>query len=281
METRTIGSLTEIYITGGGNFVTQAYPTNFHTFHTRKGLVVGEKPGDFMEVTAAERAAIEAQDAKWEQPDHTLVYLAEMNGAAYNRATGFFELNGLTDITAPQMDEIVKAGEVHGVTMNLYSDKDKIRTTFPINWVRCQNGADFSGMFQSCYLLESIVFDCAIGGCNKLYYTFNCSNLISITGFIIDNLNSSDTTSFACPKLETLEMKIKNAYKSVSIDISRCPLIKLASFQYIVAQSSALANTVSVTVHPTIYARLTDETNTEWHQVTLDAAAKNIQFITI
>ena len=36
----------------------------------------------------------------------------------------------------------------------------------------------------------------------------------------------------------------------------------------------------AVSVHPDVYSKLTDEANTEWYQILLDAAEKNIQFAT-
>lgn len=44
-------SLTEIYVIGGGNFITQSQPTNFHHFFTRKILTPTEDISDFREVT--------------------------------------------------------------------------------------------------------------------------------------------------------------------------------------------------------------------------------------
>ena len=63
------------------------------------------------------------------------------------------------------------------------------------------------------------------------------------------------------------------------------PNIGIDSFQYLVANRFPLtttgANPFTITVHPDVYAKLTDETNTEWHQLLLDATEKNIQFATI
>lgn len=56
-------SHTEIYVNGGGNFITQSRPTNFHQFFTRKILTPTEDISDFREVTAAERTALEQADA--------------------------------------------------------------------------------------------------------------------------------------------------------------------------------------------------------------------------
>ena len=37
---------------------------------------------------------------------------------------------------------------------------------------------------------------------------------------------------------------------------------------------------VTITVHADVYAKLTDESNTDWHALMTSAAAKNITFAT-
>lgn len=56
--------------------------------------------------------------------------------------------------------------------------------------------------------------------------------------------------------------------------------IALTSIQYVVTNAANGSKVITITVHPSVYAKLTDETNTEWHQVLLDAAEKNITFAT-
>lgn len=76
IESRIINnSLTEIYINGGGNFITQAAPTNFHGFWSRRPLDSGESIADFREVTPTERQTLEAQDAAWVQPPQCFIDL--------------------------------------------------------------------------------------------------------------------------------------------------------------------------------------------------------------
>ena len=60
---------------------------------------------------------------------------------------------------------------------------------------------------------------------------------------------------------------------------SYAPNLTLETVSFAVSQS---ANTtpITITVHPDVYAKLTDEANAEWHQVLIDAAAKNITFAT-
>ena len=61
--------------------------------------------------------------------------------------------------------------------------------------------------------------------------------------------------------------------------LQQSPLLTLDSAAYLVAHAANTA-AITVTVHPDVYAKITDEANTEWHQVLIDAAAKNITFAT-
>lgn len=138
IEQRLIGSHTEIYTNGGGNsFITEAFPTNFHTFTTRKVLAPGDSIDRYKEVTAAERTKLEAADAAWVRPSDELI--AEWNvkfgiWGKYNAATGYFEGNGLLDITTEQARAILTAGPLFGDATSIYSSNGpftKIRTNQP------------------------------------------------------------------------------------------------------------------------------------------------------
>lgn len=152
IEQRVVnGSKTELYISGGGNsFMTQAFPTNFHVFLTTKILSAAEEMANWIEVSAAERAKIEAEDAKWERPPQAFIdlwneackrNLGTVSDGCYNEATGYFELNGLKDITYEQALRIYiysfngiatsdwNGGD--GFCQNYFSGGD-CRTLFPI-----------------------------------------------------------------------------------------------------------------------------------------------------
>lgn len=63
------------------------------------------------------------------------------------------------------------------------------------------------------------------------------------------------------------------------LNIGQSPKLSYASMNFMVANATN-TTAIIITVHPDVYAKLTDETNTEWHQVLIDAAAKNITFAT-
>ena len=104
---------------------------------------------------------------------------------------------------------------------------------------------------------------CIIGEDNKSVLNFNAYML------------ESASSCFNAPNLEVLE--ISNL--KISLDLSKCPLINLASWQGLVTKA-ANTNAITVTVHPTVYAKLTDESNAEWASLMQIAEAKQIEFAT-
>ena len=55
----------------------------------------------------------------------------------------------------------------------------------------------------------------------------------------------------------------------------------MAAWQCIISKARAGSAAMTITVHPDVYAKLTDESNTEWHNVLMDAMAKNISIATV
>ena len=115
----------------------------------------------------------------------------------------------------------------------------------------------------------------------------NGSKLISILNFNALYLTRV-VNSFKAPALVTLDI----SGLKISLDLSKCPLINLTSWQGIVSRA-ANTDTITITVHPDVYAKLTGDTTNSaaaaltaselaaWKQVVTDAAAKKISFATI
>lgn len=107
-------------------------------------------------------------------------------------------------------------------------------------------------------------------------YSFQeCAKLRSILGNIV--YNTVATTVFkGCSALTSIT--IYELHKNISF--SQSPLLSLDSMSFMV-QNATNTEAITITVHPDVYAKLTDETNTEWHAVLTAAAAKNISFATV
>lgn len=280
MNINTIGSFTEICVPGGGNFLTESRPTNFHHFYTRKALTKGERPEDYMEVTAKERENIEKNDAGWQRPPQWVIdmFNADPNGW-YNEETGYGELNGLTDLSAQDMMNIARWGNrLHEKAWAFAnSNKASIRTNFtPVNGGYSNNvelGALFSG--QSMMEVAMIAPEFS-GGVNQatqwLNNTFyNCKALRKIIKPIRVHLVAYPITTafvqcFALEEMEIIGLK-------VNITISDSPNLSLVSIGYMI-ENAANTSPIIVTLHPDAYARLTDE-------LIAMASEKQIQFVTV
>lgn len=57
------------------------------------------------------------------------------------------------------------------------------------------------------------------------------------------------------------------------------PLLSRESLEYLV-ENAANTAPIAITVHPDVYAKLTDESNAEWYAVNEVAIARDIQFVT-
>lgn len=206
-------------------------------------------------------------------------------GAVYNEATGFYELNGLTDITEAEMRTIYSAyfPNYPGDATALHS-RFQIRTNFAVK----SNPGGWTHTFRASYLFAACSqLEVALMGvskslgymvpvyCEGMFY--NCFKLKTVLG-IIDMQRTSNSTAnifYNCLALEDVNIKNLN----VNISFANSPLISLASLQYLIANASTTA-ACTVTVHADVYAKINDETNVEWHALLAAAEAKQITFAT-
>lgn len=265
IETRIVNdSFTEIYV-GGGNYLTQSAPTNFHQFYKRKILTDGESADDFREVTAAEKAALEASDAKWEAPSEEFIAkckLADPN-LVWNATTGYFEHNGLKDITVEQMEAIYEYGRDFCPHMPLQHILGLLRT----------NLLPYAANLQFNYLPPRAFFEASsletvrvspdnvnlytarcVSGADRAFYS--CSNLREIRGaFTLSNLSALPSYMFyGCSKLETLKLISLN----FNINLSTLKSLSAESVLYMIEHRD-YRKAITITLHPEAYARVTDE----------------------
>lgn len=195
--------------------------------------------------------------------------------AVYNEQTGYFELNGLVDITAAQMREIIPylilgkmRGDLPGRFQRVY-----IRTIT----VYCEGATSPVNMAMAFYVasrLETIKITPMSGGKVKakdMDSVFRyCSALQRVDGVIdVSSAGNTITYSFVgCVKLQEIRIHgIKNP-----VMFNDCPLLSVESITYMVENAINTAP-ITITLHPDAYARLTDEIITA-------ATAKQINFAT-
>lgn len=198
----------------------------------------------------------------------------------YNEATGFFELNGLTDITYAQALDIYNNGRFDTWEKGLYT-YSTIRTNLPhLCWAN-GNRVEANNLASNCRELEVFLFPSpqeSSFGLKTLFYTFrNCAKLRSIYGrWNVTDTSTCDGVFDYCSELEYIE-RMELGSSATKIQFRHSPKLNLQTFQNIVKYSTTSACTI--TVHADVYGKLTDESNTDWHQVLTDAMAKNIQFV--
>lgn len=215
------------------------------------------------------------------QQGNRALYVAA--GAVYNQNTGFYELNGLTDITEEQMREIyVQTNHMDYIeNMNDVFSGLNFRTNLGFKHVRRANNNktfNLKNAFRENVNLEVLRLgnstnDNWVMKCSDMQdFVIYCSNLKEIIGYI----ECPVAVNFlGTPLLE--EIRFKNIARSFGIKDS--PLISLESLQYLIT-NAANTSPITVTVHADVYAKIQDEGQVDWHALIETAAAKQITFAT-
>lgn len=198
-------------------------------------------------------------------------------GAKYNEATGFYELNGLTDITEEEMKKIynrwlIDIGTNSSASGWLILD-DGERTNLPCitradifnhldNGIRGNKvevlricAASTGDYTRVCYVGDTVAI--AHYPFPKLRKVIGVWQYNSVNP---DNFNFSYGQPFSnCPLLEEIRMKRIN--KSHTFAVS--PNLSKESVQYMIENanppSGAAVGSITITLHPTAYARLKDD----------------------
>lgn len=215
-----------------------------------------EDISDFREVTAAERTALEQADALWKEPPRSFIDL--WNAACgtygrYNPETGFFELNGITDLTITEAEEILLYYTRRTLNSLYYAyTRSNTRTFIP---PKTASGSVSMHMFcANSGRLEKVVFSENVVG-SDMYAAFaGCRRLREIQGVIIAPYADYSAAFNYCERLE--EVRLKGVSKSVNFGAS--PNLSFETVSYLVANATNTA-AITITLHQTAYARVTDE----------------------
>ena len=234
-------------------------------------------------------------------------------GAVYNEETGYYELNGLTDITEEQMlaiyDKTKGFGRYGGIvatrTMGYY---EGVRTNIPMQGYgyKVNGNVENDSMypFGECIFMEVIClnplfeirnnseghgltglrYDYIIAG--NVSFANSCKVLKIIYGnIVILGLNENMKFCNYCPLLE--EVHVDKLSRSIRF-CEASPLINYESVSYLI-DNAANTSAITVTVHPTTYSYLTGTaqpsaevggTSEEWQALLTTAQGKQISFAT-
>lgn len=135
-------------------------------------------------------------------------------------------------------------------------------------------------MYSKIETVRIIPYYSSYFNCTDLRTAFKGTKLKKVFGaFNFPQVASPNYTIYDFAGYELEEFSGSKLKCSISVDNS--PKLNLHTFQFMVARANNGTTPITITVHPNVYAKLTDETNTEWHKVLIDAAAKNITFATV
>ena len=224
------------------------------------------------------------------QQGNRALYVAA--GAVYNEQTGFYELNGLTDITEEEMKTIYLQTHVMDKLSSYYNifASSTFRTNLGFNMGITQTNGRIVSFRESFFFNQKLeVLRLSFGNninetrmirTDDMFYAFHgCKKLKRIINQIyvysIKDKSYFDHTFSQCILLETALL-----YKlSASISFPDSPLLSLESLQYMIT-NAATTSPITVTVHADVYAKIQDESQADWHALIEAATAKQITFAT-
>lgn len=211
--------------------------------------------------------------------DESFKKLAVRRGAIFNETTGFYELNGLTDITEAQMMDIYTytSSVINAFTLDETFSLLPIRTNYMTS-ARGALGVSTRYAFVSSSIEVFKQNNLITSSCLRMFY--NCAKLKIVDYISLGNTNASLYMGMFqdCPALETCFLR--NIQANLSFQWS--PLLSLTSLQYIIQYRGNGTTQITITVHPTVFAKLTDNVNyPTWYAVAQDALTKYITFATV
>lgn len=214
----------------------------------------------------------------------------ERHGFVFNTATALYARNGIS-LTE---EEAAYACDIFGAAINTtywsgIASETNIRTTPAILSRPSRSGGVriFSeGAFYNCMKIEVVDFGSSKWpGSNyfiieKASMMFaGCSELREVTDRILFSSGASNQNAFAgCEKLEMIYL-----YRlGTNAGLADSPLLKIEALEYLVKWVNPNISSITVTVHPEVYDKLTDQTEyPQWYALNMEARSKKIAFATI
>lgn len=219
------------------------------------GIPAGGRTGDVLTKTSNSDYA-----TTWSSPLRPL-FIAR--GAVWNASTGFYELNGLTDITEAQMIEIYEKQDrlSHVDCRFAFALGTDIRTNFAKKTSTpgfTASLTDFYGAFSLNKTIEVINMQNNPRIKDLRFFVTGCPNLSKIIGLSPVHSEytsgSYDNAFNNCPVLSLLEF----SQVRFDLNIAQSPLLTRDSIIYVI-NNAANTSPITVTLHPEAKARLTGE----------------------
>lgn len=192
--------------------------------------------------------------------ESTLTPLFVARGAVFNAQTGYYELNGLTDITEAQMVEIynTSAGILGGNWESAFY-RSNCRTNF--YQLRLNSRYSATECFRETLKMEVVKLSSYIGSSSIMGYLTNGYLMFHQSGvsMILDSIDCRYLTEATmmfnyCSKLT----KVQLYQLEISISFTSSPFLERDSILYI-ANNRTKTNPITVMLHAEAVARLTPE----------------------
>ena len=197
-------------------------------------------------------------------------------GATYNATTGFYSLNGLTDITEAQMMDIYNYTSqlINSASLDEQFSVKPIRTAYSTT-NRGNLGVSarfaFAGSTIEVFKQNNLI----TANCISMFR--DCLNLTIVDYISLGNTNASTYTGIFHNCTALVTCLLRSIASNLSLQWS--PLLSLASLQYLIQYRANGTTPITITVHPTVFAKLTNNTNyPTWYAVNQDALTKYITF---
>ena len=210
-------------------------------------------------MTAAERSQIEAQDAKWARPPQA--FIDRWNTRAgqygcYNEDTGYFDLNGITDIDyaeALRIDAVSTwpAVVAFGCLTAVLARDLEVRTVFPF-FLKSNDTLQLDFFAAKNPSIEALRFvgEGTMQVTSVRFAFYSCT----IEGIL--NIGDTDTASAFSACLTLQEVRLRSLKKNINLDALAG--LSLDSISFMVT-NAANTSPITITLHPDAYARVTEE----------------------
>lgn len=194
----------------------------------------------------------------------------------YNEQTGFFELNGITDITYEEALKIYNYSTVHGGYVfaldSCYAGTSwPSRTYLPFKTGDTQS-RNFRYAFWMNKTVEVITFTSTVKA--DISEAFRGAEKLRTINGTLWSITINSLTFAQCYALEDVIISTS----ATSIYLQWSPNLSLKSLDWIAGRIAGGTAVLTHYVHPEVYAKLTDPDNAEWYAVMQKAQKNNISF---
>lgn len=192
-------------------------------------------------------------------------------GFAFNEGTGYFELNGLTDISLQEALNIVAAGKPNFSLCDLHYAYKNIRTNIPILGKNIFSSGYFGQGVSNGIRIAAMAYNSDIEV--FVYGQYKYVNDYSNSGFKNSNVSQSATSFLNCTKLERIYIipgtanrfyktfencvrlkELELVYLNCDVNLSSSAYLSEKSTHIMIANADN-RNAITITLHPDAKAR--------------------------